>query len=180
MEIGSGISPLRSGIHPLAGTPLTLQTGAVNTFDSPFAPRRRSLRFRSSALAWALAVAFGLFADVFAERACPHHEVGGHGEHQTDPVGGAASGAHAHGDHHHGAGYPPGEEAEESGTHSDPCLCLGSCQAGTSIALLAAPLQRLSEAAVTPGAGVVRLADAHLPGRVPFVLPYSNAPPVPV
>jgi hypothetical protein len=160
------------------GSRRSLKLGAVNTIESPIALRRGSLRFRCSALAWAVAVAFGLFADVSAERDCPHHEVGGHGEHGAHTVDGTGFAAHAGHGGHYGTSHTSEADDEESGTHSDPCLCLGFCQAGSTIALPAGSAQPLADVAGTPSLGVLQLAEIELPGRAPFVLPYSHAPPV--
>jgi hypothetical protein len=113
--------------------------------------------------------------DVLGFADCPHHEgivVSGYAVSPLDPGAG-----HDHGSHDHG-----GEDAHADHSHGEdhdhgPCVCIGDC---VGAATASPPVAGSALFAPVTGDGTAVLpASRDLLARIhlPFVLPYSTAPP---
>ena len=111
-----------------------------------------------------LLLSTGAAQDGYGLRPCPHHEAGAREV--------ASAGAHVHATHHGGAAEAPADE--DAGRHG--CSCIGACGAGGAVpvAPAAAPA---GLASVPARRAAPARPDERLPGRPPFSLPPSHAPP---
>lgn len=126
--------------------------------------RRRRGFLRSMALLCMAVLAIGLGTDAYAHQECAHHDLSASLSHDHD-----GSHSDGHGGHHSGGG-----DAEKSG---GTCSCLGEC----CIAVVSAAPE--SDAPRLAMFASVAAAFDRLPAlepalrRVPFLIPFSTAPP---
>ncbi|MBI4520297.1 MAG: hypothetical protein HY701_05640 [Gemmatimonadetes bacterium] len=105
---------------------------------------------------------------------CPHHSP----TLEPEPHASAASGhAHAHGGSP-AAGNDIAAAGEDTGSEHEPCTCTGSCLTQAGVALGAASV-KVAPAAPLAAGNVTNLASTEVAqAPTPYLLPFSNAPPV--
>lgn len=153
--------------------------------------RRRSGR-ASGPLALCLGLAFAATGVSQAVRAasCPHHReawlgtAAGPGSHAVHVDGGPGVAADVSGGHGSGPAAVatpehPGGAHHGSGDDPQPCGCLGSCHPGVT----PAPQEPNATVRLRPDTGVRWTSppagrEAPDPSLIPYVLPFSNAPPL--
>jgi hypothetical protein len=123
---------------------------------------RLRLPSRLAAVWLALLFLLSQGADGLGTHRCPLHE-------------GAASDAGAHAAHHAGAAS---HGAPDGGEHEGPCTCVGDCCASAGIAGTPEASISWRPVLVTAPAAAIEPQLQVRSHRTPFLLPYSQAPPL--
>ena len=132
----------------------------------------RRLPHRLSAL---VAAAFFLLSwggEALGQHGCPHHSgVPGQAAHAEDASQGHAEHHAAAEDGHHAPSPVPADGHQS-------CTCQGTCPSAAGVALPAAPKDGIPVAAERADASLGAAPQAAVALRIPFFLPYSQAPPL--
>jgi hypothetical protein len=132
--------------------------------------RRRPGRLtRLNRLFWTLLLfATGATQEGFGLRPCAHHEL--FAPESSAPHAGME---HMGSGHHHGAPDSPSHAPDHSG-----CTCVGTCATSGTAPLPALAPSVQAVVAEVRAAPLPATGEVQLPGRAPYLLPPSQAPPL--
>jgi hypothetical protein len=136
----------------------------------PIVLARRSLAERLTALVLGLVFLGSAGSDAFGYHTCPHH----------DAIGGAHASVVAGDDHsgHAAALAGPADDAAAGGhDSSEPCSCLGHCNAPDAAADLPTPTATVALPALNHESRELRGFAALLARTSAYLLPPATAPP---